>query len=272
MSNSQLEPLLADEPEDVQAEILRINKDARNLSLQVALLVPLLAGLLGVLNAFRMRRLPGSRAGQLHRRCGPGLSEARIAGPRVNVTRLTREVPFSSPSALASPARSRPSNAKKGPGAGRTHRRPDRRFRPTTRAGRSRRYPPRSSIPSRLLRHGRKRRQRLLVPPAAERRERGRGHRRLLDRQPLVLLEQPSSHRTANRDRRAGSWRATSAVSASASSSDSRPSSRAVASAMATLPRSIARLKIALGCPCAVTALPVGPDGEFRVWGFSSVT
>ena len=24
---------------------------------------------------------------------------------------------------------------------------------------------------------------------------------------------------------------------------------------------SIARLKIALGCPCAVTALPVGPDG-----------
>ena len=58
MSNSQLEPLLAEEPEDVQAEILRINKDARNISLQVALLVPLLAGVLGVLNAFRMRRLP----------------------------------------------------------------------------------------------------------------------------------------------------------------------------------------------------------------------
>jgi EmrB/QacA subfamily drug resistance transporter len=58
MSNSQLEPLLAAEPEDVQAEILRINKHARNLSLQVALLVPFLASLLGVLNAFRMRRLP----------------------------------------------------------------------------------------------------------------------------------------------------------------------------------------------------------------------
>jgi len=58
MSNSQLEPLLAEEPKDVQAEILRINTHARNLSLQVALLVPLLAGLLGVLNAFRMRRLP----------------------------------------------------------------------------------------------------------------------------------------------------------------------------------------------------------------------
>ena len=58
MSNSQLEPLLAGEPEDVQAEILRINKQARDRSLQVALLVPVLASLLGLLNGFRMRRLP----------------------------------------------------------------------------------------------------------------------------------------------------------------------------------------------------------------------
>ena len=58
MSNAQLEPLLADEPPDVQAEILRINKEARDRSLQVALLVPLLASLLGLFNAFRMRRLP----------------------------------------------------------------------------------------------------------------------------------------------------------------------------------------------------------------------
>ena len=58
MSNAQLEPLLEDEPADVQAEILRINKEARDRSLQVALLVPLLASLFGVLNAFRMRRLP----------------------------------------------------------------------------------------------------------------------------------------------------------------------------------------------------------------------
>ena len=58
MSNSQLEPLLAGEPEDVQAEILRINKEARDRSLQVALLVPVLASLLGVANGFRMRRLP----------------------------------------------------------------------------------------------------------------------------------------------------------------------------------------------------------------------
>ncbi len=57
MSNTQLEPLLAGEPEDVQAEILRINKEARDRSLQVALLVPVLASLLGLANAFRMRRL-----------------------------------------------------------------------------------------------------------------------------------------------------------------------------------------------------------------------
>ncbi len=58
MSNAQLEPLLADEPKDVREEILRINKKSRDRSLQVALLVPVLASLLGLLNAFRMRRLP----------------------------------------------------------------------------------------------------------------------------------------------------------------------------------------------------------------------
>jgi EmrB/QacA subfamily drug resistance transporter len=58
MSNAQLEPLLADEPKDVQAEVLRINKHARDRSLQVALIVPVLASLLGLLNALRMRRLP----------------------------------------------------------------------------------------------------------------------------------------------------------------------------------------------------------------------
>jgi EmrB/QacA subfamily drug resistance transporter len=58
ISNAQLEPLLADEPKDVREEILHINKEARDRSLQVALLVPVLASLLGLLNAFRMRRLP----------------------------------------------------------------------------------------------------------------------------------------------------------------------------------------------------------------------
>ena len=60
MSDSQLEALLASEPEEIQEEILSINTDARHLSLQIALLVPLLAGLVGLLNAFRMvrRRVP----------------------------------------------------------------------------------------------------------------------------------------------------------------------------------------------------------------------
>ena len=45
-------------PRTIQAEIIRINTDARPLALQVALLVPLLAALLGLLNAFRMMRVP----------------------------------------------------------------------------------------------------------------------------------------------------------------------------------------------------------------------
>lgn len=61
MSNAQLEPLLAGQPPEVRAEILGINRDARDRSLQIALLVPILAGLLGVLNALRMRRLPDPR-------------------------------------------------------------------------------------------------------------------------------------------------------------------------------------------------------------------
>jgi MFS family permease len=58
MSNTALEQQLAGQPADVQAEIVRINTEARHLALQVALLVPLLAGGVGVVNAFRMRRLP----------------------------------------------------------------------------------------------------------------------------------------------------------------------------------------------------------------------
>jgi len=58
MSNTQLEELLVGQPEDVQAEIIRINTDARPFALQVALIVPLLAGLIGLFNGFRMTRLP----------------------------------------------------------------------------------------------------------------------------------------------------------------------------------------------------------------------
>ena len=58
MSNTQLEELLIGEPEEIQNEIIRINTDARPLALQVALLVPVLAGLIGLFNSFRMLRLP----------------------------------------------------------------------------------------------------------------------------------------------------------------------------------------------------------------------
>ena len=58
MSNTQLEELLVGQPEEIQDEIIRINTDARPFALQVALLVPILAGLVGLLNSFRMMRLP----------------------------------------------------------------------------------------------------------------------------------------------------------------------------------------------------------------------
>jgi EmrB/QacA subfamily drug resistance transporter len=58
MSNTQLEQLLAGEPHDVQAEIIRINTDARNIALQIALIVPLVAALLGLGVSTRMMKLP----------------------------------------------------------------------------------------------------------------------------------------------------------------------------------------------------------------------
>ena len=58
MSNTALQEQLKGEPQAVQEEVLAINTDARNLSFQVALLVPVVAGLLGAVNGFRMRRLP----------------------------------------------------------------------------------------------------------------------------------------------------------------------------------------------------------------------
>jgi EmrB/QacA subfamily drug resistance transporter len=58
MTNTQLAQLLVDQPPQIQDEIIRINTEARPISLQVALLIPLLAGLIGLFNSFRMMRLP----------------------------------------------------------------------------------------------------------------------------------------------------------------------------------------------------------------------
>jgi hypothetical protein len=58
MSNTQLAEVIVNQPPDVEAEIIRINTEARPLALQVALLVPLIAGLLGTAVSFRMLRQP----------------------------------------------------------------------------------------------------------------------------------------------------------------------------------------------------------------------
>ena len=58
MTNTQLAELLVNQPPEIQDEIIRINTEARPIALQVALLIPLLAGLIGLFNSFRMMRLP----------------------------------------------------------------------------------------------------------------------------------------------------------------------------------------------------------------------
>jgi len=61
MSNTQLDAKISDQPPEVEVAILSINDDARNRALQVALLIPLVAALLGFANSFRMMRLPDLR-------------------------------------------------------------------------------------------------------------------------------------------------------------------------------------------------------------------
>ncbi len=58
MTNTQLDEQLVGQPPEVKAEIIRINTEVRPLALQVALLVPLLSGLLGLLVSFRMAKQP----------------------------------------------------------------------------------------------------------------------------------------------------------------------------------------------------------------------
>jgi MFS family permease len=56
MSNTDLEELVAKQPQDVREEIIRINTTARPIALQVALGIPILAALAGLANSFRMAR------------------------------------------------------------------------------------------------------------------------------------------------------------------------------------------------------------------------
>ncbi len=57
MSNTQLDELIVSQPPEIEAEIIRINTEARPLSLQIALLVPLVSALLGLLVSLRMVRV-----------------------------------------------------------------------------------------------------------------------------------------------------------------------------------------------------------------------
>jgi hypothetical protein len=61
VSNTQLQKQLADQPQKTQDEIIRINIQARHLALQIALLIPILAGLAGLGISSRMMRLPDPR-------------------------------------------------------------------------------------------------------------------------------------------------------------------------------------------------------------------
>jgi MFS family permease len=58
MTNTHLDELLVGQPPDVKAEILHINTKARPIALQIALLIPFIAALLGLVQGFRMTRLP----------------------------------------------------------------------------------------------------------------------------------------------------------------------------------------------------------------------
>jgi hypothetical protein len=58
VSTAKLDEQLQSQPDAVADEIVSINETATHRALQVALLIPVLASLLGVFNAFRMLRLP----------------------------------------------------------------------------------------------------------------------------------------------------------------------------------------------------------------------
>ncbi len=58
MTNTALEALLVTQPPPVQAEMIRINTEARPFALQVALLIPIIASMLGFVVSMRMARAP----------------------------------------------------------------------------------------------------------------------------------------------------------------------------------------------------------------------
>jgi hypothetical protein len=74
MGDARLEEQLAGQPPDVQAEILRINDEARPQALQVALLVPLLASTVGFLPLIPDDAVTRSSSTNCRTGCGSWLS------------------------------------------------------------------------------------------------------------------------------------------------------------------------------------------------------
>lgn len=58
MSDTMLNEIVAEEPRPVQDAVIDINREARDRALQVALVIPLVAALAGLVMSFRMVRLP----------------------------------------------------------------------------------------------------------------------------------------------------------------------------------------------------------------------
>ena len=80
MSNTQLDELLVGQPEEIQDEIIRINTEARPLALQVALLIPILAGLARAVQLVPHDAPTRSHAVGFRRRDGLGLTSHHISG------------------------------------------------------------------------------------------------------------------------------------------------------------------------------------------------
>ena len=72
MSNTELDQRITGQPPAVEQAVLAINAEARSRSLQVALLVPLLAGAAGLANSFRMIRLPDLKPSSAAEQAGLG--------------------------------------------------------------------------------------------------------------------------------------------------------------------------------------------------------
>ena len=83
MSTTQLELLLSEQPDEIADEVIRINTEARPLALQIALLVPLISALLGLVVSFRMGGLPDIKPSESVGGVRPRLSASGVESDSV---------------------------------------------------------------------------------------------------------------------------------------------------------------------------------------------